>query len=317
MKILVNAPFSKENRELIKKAAGDNKVVFYDTDNCGGYEDVNIVIGELPEAFPQDNLRFLQLTNAGVEKYCIDGRVADGVIVANVTGAFGEVISEYIVGAILAMYRSFFGYHENRKQHIWQDLKQERLIYGSNVLILGCGDIGSSTALKLKQFGARITGIRRNVKSTAGFDAVFGIEQLDSLLPQADIVIGCLPHTDKTAGLLDRKRLNLMKTGAMLVNVGRGTLVDANALIELLNNGKLYGAVLDVFDTEPLPKNSPLWDMPNVMITPHISGPSFNHSPYTEQVIARICADNLCSFLSGKPIINIIDRNVGYAEKRD
>lgn len=308
MKIWINAPFSAENLELIKSAAGCE--VFSGTETVPGAE---IIVGQPPEDL--SGAKLLQSTNAGVEKLL--SRIPEDVIITNVTGAFGVVVSEYIIGGVLALSRRLFRYREQQRRHIWQEIPQENLLYGKNALILGCGDIGTATAEKLRAFGMSITGIRRSPAPTHGFDRVFGMDMLGELLPETDLLICCLPHTPETIGLLSASRIALVKRGALLVNVGRGSLIDESALISALKNGRLSGAVLDVFALEPLPESSPLWDMENVLITPHISGPSFGHFPEVERRIAGICADNISRYLSGNPLVNVIDRSGGYADREN
>lgn len=309
MKIWINAPFSAENLELIKSAAAGCEV-FSGTETVPGAE---IIVGQPPEDL--SGAKLLQSTNAGVEKLL--SRIPEDVIITNVTGAFGVVVSEYIIGGVLALSRRLFRYREQQRRHIWQEIPQENLLYGKNALILGCGDIGTATAEKLRAFGMSITGIRRSPAPTHGFDRVFGMDMLGELLPETDLLICCLPHTPETIGLLSASRIALVKRGALLVNVGRGSLIDESALISTLKNGRLSGAVLDVFALEPLPESSPLWDMENVLITPHISGPSFGHFPEVERRIAGICADNISRYLSGNPLVNVIDRSGGYADREN
>lgn len=309
MKIWINAPFSAENLELIKSTAAGCEV-FSGTETVPGAE---IIVGQPPEDL--SGAKLLQSTNAGVEKLL--SHIPEDVILTNVTGAFGGVVSEYIIGGVLALSRRLFRYREQQRRHIWQEIPQENLLYGKNALILGCGDIGTATAEKLHAFGMNITGIRRSPAPTHGFDRVFGMDMLGELLPETDLLICCLPHTPETIGLLSASRIALVKRGALIVNVGRGSLIDESALISTLENGRLSGAVLDVFALEPLPESSPLWDMENVLITPHISGPSFGHFPEVERRIAGICADNISRYLSGNPLVNVIDRSRGYADREN
>lgn len=311
MKVWVNALFSGENAELIKHAAEGCEVFF------GGeaVTDAEIIVGQPAESTDFTRLRLLQSTNAGVEKL-ISEEIPGNVAITNVTGAFGEVISEYIIAGILALCRGLFRYRENQRRHIWRDERREILLCGKNALILGCGDIGGSTAKRLRAFGVRVFGIRREPRETDYFDRVFGMESLDELLPDSDVIICCLPHTSQTCGIMSADRFSRMKRGALFVNVGRGSLVDESALADAIETGKLFGAVLDVFSTEPLSESSPLWDMENVIITPHISGPSFGHYPEVERKIALICAENITRYIGGKPLINLIDKTKGYAEAR-
>lgn len=309
MKIWINAPFTKENMELLKNAAKGCEV-FTGSSPVPGAE---IIVGQ-PGGADLTGVKLLQSTNAGVEKLLLSP-VPEDTVITNVTGAFGEVISEYIIGGVLALCRGLFRYRDQQRRHIWQDIRSEKSLYTKNALILGCGDIGSATAAKLRTFGMNITGIRRTPAETKGFDRVFGVDMLEELLPWADLVVCCLPHTAGTVKMLSAERIAIMKPGAILVNVGRGSLIDENALAAALASGQLYGAVLDVFENEPLPESSPLWDMENLLITPHISGPSFGHYPEVERIIAQICAENVTRFLAGKPLRNVIDRTKGYAEK--
>lgn len=307
MKLFIEAPFSAENREFLLNSIKGCEL-------CENASEAEIFVGDLPENTDFPKLKFLQICFAGAEKYCREKTVSDGVVIANVTGAFGEVISEYILGAVLAVYRKFFGYKSLQAEKSWLDLGSERTIFGENALILGCGNIGSLTAKKLGAFGARVVGIRKNPRRTEFFDEVYGIETLEEQLPKADLVVCCLPDTPLTAGLFDKKKISLMKQNALFINVGRGSLVDEKALAEALEEKRIFGAILDVFREEPLPKSSPLWSLPNVFITPHISGKSFHHSPVIERKIAEICAENINRFLDGKQPKNLIRREIGYAE---
>lgn len=308
MKLFIQAPFSAENRSFLLDSINGCEL-------CDNAENAEIFVGDLPHNGRFPRLKFLQICFAGAEKYCREKIVSDNVIIANVTGAFGEVISEYVIGAILSVYRKFFNYKTAQNAKIWRDFGTERTIFGETALILGCGNIGSEIAKRLKAFGANVIGIRRNPRPTDFFDEVFGVECLEEQLPKADLIISCLPETPNTIGLLGEEKIAMMKKNALFVNVGRGSVVDENALIEALKNERIFGTVLDVFAEEPLSESSPLWSLPNVFITPHISGKSFGHSPIIERKIAEICAENINLFVSGKMPNNVIYRNVGYAEK--
>lgn len=310
MKIWINAPFSVENTELIKKSAVGAEVYT----GADPIYDAEIIVGQLSPDCDLTMLKLLQSTNAGVEKL-LDGSVPENVKIANVTGAFGEVISEYIIAGILALSRRIFDYRKNQEIHLWKPVVGDFLLYGKTALIFGCGDIGSNTAIKLKAFGMKTVGIRRKPAPAKGFDEIYGIEETDNLLPDTDVIICCLPHTPQTEKMLGTKQFQLFKPGSIFVNVGRGSVIDTEVLTKALLSGKLFGAVLDVFEQEPLPSSSPLWDMENVLITPHISGPSFGHFPEVERKIAEICAENISRYISGKPLINVINRSIGYAER--
>ena len=180
------------------------------------------------------------------------------------------------------------------------------------MLILGTGNVGSSIAQKLHAFGTYNIGINRSGRTAEHFDEVHTQEDLDALLPQADIVIGALPKTGTTVGLLDYRRLHLMKEDALFVNVGRGTMIVTKDLEDTLAEGRFYGVVLDVMDPEPLPQDSPLWNCERVLLTPHISGIGFDHEPQTEADIWDICFDNLHRYLDGESLTHVVNIAAGY-----
>lgn len=169
----------------------------------------------------------------------------------------------------------------------------------------------------MKAFETHVTGIKRtavpeHLQQMKEFDEVYDLTALDQQLQKADIVIGCLPGTPETKGLLNYERLYSMKKDAILVNVGRGSLIPTEDLIRVLEEGHLKGAVLDVFETEPLPETSPLWNMENVLITPHIAGPSFGGNAEVQDMIWNICMENLERYLNGKKLKNIVRLKDGY-----
>lgn len=301
MKILINAPFSPENKGLLLAAAKS----FAETDNI---ESADIIIGDIPREYygRLGNLKWLQLTSAGADKIVYGGAVSKETLLTNASGAFGEIIAEYVIGGIFCLYRDLFSYRKNQSEKIWRDTKQERMIFGSRVLILGCGNIGKCVSERLRAFGAVTVGVRKSREKYSSFDETYSVEMLEKLLPLADIIICALPKTPNTEHLLNRERLSLVKKDALVVNVGRGSVIDTNALCEKLKSGELFGAVLDVFEQEPLEESSPLWEMENVLITPHISGVSFGHSARTERLIAEICAENLRRYIAGEPLKNIV-----------
>ena len=179
------------------------------------------------------------------------------------------------------------------------------------MLVLGMGDIGGEFGRRVKALGAHVIGVRRTDTRCPDYaDEVHLTADLDRLLPLADVVAVTLPGTKETAGLLDRRRIGLMKPGAVVLNVGRGIVIDTEALCDALESGHLGGAGLDVTDPEPLPPDHRLWDIPNAVITPHISG--FYHLPETLERIIQISASNLKAFAEGKPLRNIIDFSTGY-----
>lgn len=309
--VLITAPCSDEIKLRLEEFK--SSCVFLFKDRKSDIGSAEVVIGEpRTEKIRQaKNLKFVQMTWAGADIYTRGG-FPQGIKIANASGAFGSVIAEYVIGAILCVYRRFPEYVENQKVCIWRDAGAERTIEGKTALILGTGDIGSNIAKRLSAFGTKNIGIRRTGAPAQYFDEMHTLSNIDALLPRADLVIGCLPNTKETGHILNYDRLCLMKSDALFINVGRGSLIDTDALIRALEERRIAGAILDVLENEPLAADSPLWKMPNVLITPHISGRGFGHDPATEKKVWDICLENLRRYLSGEDIINEIDFARGY-----
>lgn len=315
--ILVLIPCSAAQRQRILQQTA-YKVTFAQRGEAqfeAALSQAHIIFGEptIEELQRAQNIQWVQMTWAGTDIYTAQDGFPKQAVLTNASGAFGTVISEYIIGAVLALYRNFPSYLRQQKQAVWRDVGSERTLYGKRVLILGVGDIGTNTAQRLRPFGVYLVGMRRVSRAQdACFDEIICTDQLEQQLSQADIVIGCLPNTPQTAGLLNKKRLLMMKPDAVLVNVGRGSLIPLNDVTEVLQSGHLSGAALDVLETEPLPKDHPLWHMDNVIVTPHIAGPSLGHAPHTEQLIHNIFLENLQRFSAGKPLRSQVDFDTGY-----
>ncbi len=320
MKIIAAIP-CRDNYKLWleRSAAGRAELVFANKNELTAdmVADADIIIGNpsLSILAAAKKLKWLQTVSAGVEEYVSFAGFPKEVLLTNMTGAFGVLIAEYVMAGVLSMYRHLFEYRKQQEEKVWKSTESEFMLMGKQVLILGAGDIGLETAKRMSAFGAHVTGIRRVVREIPeAFETMGTLDDLDVLLGAADIVVGCLPHTEKTVHILNERRLSLMKKGALLVNVGRGSLVETEALVKAIQNGHLMGAVLDVAEVEPLPKEHPLWEMKQVLLTPHVSGKGFGHVKEIEENIVRICCDNLERYFEGKPLRNQVNRADGYAD---
>ena len=195
----------------------------------------------------------------------------------------------------------------------WKQIEGDDTLEGKRVLILGTGNIGQETAKKVKCFGAQAIGICRNLSNKQlPFDEIYTIDSVDMQLQSADVVVIALPGTAETAGMFDMERIKKMKANAILVNVGRGFIVNTDELTTALQNGLLRGAVLDVTEPEPLPENHPLRNMENVILTPHILGISWGGNMFTRKRILDIFCENLMRDKNNEPKKNIIDFSKGY-----
>ena len=316
IKLLVTVPCKADvQKSLTEEFSGHYDMVFAQEDPdiiARELKDAEVVIGEpAPELLPAaKQLKWMQITWAGADRYTKS--FPEGITLTNASGAFGRIISEYTMGMILSQYKRLPGYYVNQKNKLWADLGPEKSLLHQRVLVLGTGNVGASIAQKLHAFGTYNIGLNRSGRSAEHFDEIHTLDDLDALLPTADIVIGALPRTPGTIGLLDRRRMHLMQKDSLLVNVGRGTMIVTSDLEELLAEGHFYGVILDVVDPEPLPESSPLWTCDRVLLTPHISGIGFDHEPATESFIWDICRENLRRYAAGEPLTHVVDVAAGY-----
>jgi phosphoglycerate dehydrogenase-like enzyme len=245
----------------------------------------------LAELGAMARLRVIQTLSAGVD--WLRGRVPAGVMVCNARGVYDGPMAEWVVGAILAMQRRLITARDAQLATDWRPFESDELA-GLRAVILGFGSIGSAVAARLRPFGVDIVGVAR-----ARREGVLGLEDLDEALPAADILIDLLPLSVETAGLLNARRIGLLRPGALLVNAGRGATVDTPALVDAVRSGRLRAA-LDVTDPEPLPPNHPLWLLPGVLISPHVAGDS-------RQSLARayaLAGDQIRCFAAGERLEN-------------
>ena len=273
------------------------------------------VFGEpSPEALSEATaLRWLQISWAGADRFIPAIRTLQNAVLTNASGAYGVTIAEHAIAMLLALARRFPAYGRQQRQGIWQDLGAEWGLAGKTALILGAGDLGTRLAQRLRPFGMEIIGLCRNTRpAQPPFDQLITMEELDEALPRADAVFGCLPGTPQTAGLLSLKRMNTMKGDAILINVGRGSLLRPDDLAEVMLKGRLFGAGLDVLDPEPLPGEHPLWRLENVIITPHVAGIAYGHLNATCEHIWDLFLDNLQRYLAGESLRNQVSLTEGY-----
>lgn len=315
MTVTVLIPVEERHKKILENAAPKYRFCYRTPETVTREEldQSDILIGNPPASLlhGSQRLKWLQCNSAGTEPFLQPGVLHPDTLLTNATGAYGLAISEHMLGMLLELFKKLHLYRDAQHLHQWKSLGRVRSIEGSTVLVLGMGDIGGEFARKVKALGATVIGVRRtDTRKPDYVDELYLTEELDRLLPRADVVAVALPGNGETAGMLNRKRMESMKEGAVLLNVGRGVIVDTEALCDALESGHLGGAGLDVTDPEPLPENHRLWNFPNAVITPHISG--FYHLPETLERIVRISAENLEAYRSGKPLRNQVDFSTGY-----
>ena len=320
MKTIVSViPVEDEDKRLLEQAAPGYRLLFAQPREIpvDGLRDAEVILGNVPRSVLREaiRLRWLQLNSAGADLYLQPGVLPEGVQLTNATGAYGPAVSEHLLAMTLELMKKLHLYRDNQQDKLWRDEGTVTGIADAVFLVVGLGDIGSCYARSVHALGGRVIGVRRHAGETPPYaERLVTADKLDEVLPLADVVVLCLPGTRETAALFSARRLALMKRGAFLLNGGRGTAVDTQALCDALHSGRLAGAGLDVTDPEPLPADHPLWTLPNAVITPHISG--WYHMRQTQRRIVRLCAENLRRYVAGDPLLNLVDPATGYRQFR-
>lgn len=230
------------------------------------------------------SLRYIQLTSAGFDRVPMDYVNVHGIEIHNARGVYSIPMAEFALCGVLQLYKQSGYFHENQRAHKWEKHRGLTELYGKKVCIVGCGSVGTECAKRFKAFGCSVVGVDIKPYQKELYDLMLPLDSLDETLMKADITILTLPLTEKTRHFINADRFAAMKNGTVLVNIARGALIDTDALIAALNT-HLGGAVLDVFNEEPLSANSPLWDMENVIITPHNSFISDNNDARLRELV--------------------------------
>ena len=217
------------------------------------------------------NLRYIQLTSAGYDRVPVDYIRAKKIEIHNARGVYSVPMAEFALCGVLMLYKHMHQFMKQQEAHIWKKQRNLLELTDKKVLIFGCGSVGTECARRFTSFGAKVSGIDLHPSDNKYFEKIYGIEAADNLLKDADIIISALPLTDTTGHFFDKNRFMLMKRLAVFVNISRGAVVNPGALEQALSHNRIGGAVIDVFEEEPLNTESNIWDMPNVIITPHNS----------------------------------------------
>jgi phosphoglycerate dehydrogenase-like enzyme len=267
-----------------------------------------------PELLPHaGRLRWLQAPAAAPPAgYYYPALVEHPVVVSNFRGIYNDHIAAHILALVLAFARGLHRYIPQQMRHEWQPAPLDTGVVHlaeTTALIVGVGGIGGETARLCAAFGMRVLGVdTRQTEPPPGMSLLAGPDQLDTLLPEADWVIMTVPHTPETEGLMHGERFRRMKPTAYLINIGRGMTVRLDDLNRALRAGVLAGAGLDVFEQEPLPPDHPLWDAPNVILTPHVAG----YGPHLDERRLAILVENARRFVEGRELLNVVDKRAWY-----
>lgn len=233
------------------------------------------------------NLKYIQLTSAGYDRVPMKYIKEHNIEIHNAKGVYGIPMAEYAICSVLQLYKQASFFRDNQKKHQWEKHRGLLELSGKIVCIVGCGDVGMECAKRFQAFGCKTIGIATKARKQDYFDEVYSIQYLDDVIKEADIVILAVPLNEDTRNMFNIDRFHMMKNSAVIVNIARGAVIDSAALELALQKKQIYGAVLDVFEEEPLSENSPLWDMKNVIITPHNSFVGEHNRKRLNEVICR------------------------------
>ena len=278
-------------------------------------DNVNVVFlwefapGVLEAAWTRaSRLRWVHAAAAGVDLVLFPAFAMSDVTLTNSKGVFDSAMAEYALALMLALAKDLPKTLRLQGEHIWAH-REPQSLRGKRLVVLGVGGIGTTVGRIASAFGMRVTGVGRKSRvNVAPFDRIASVAELPDLIPQADFVMLALPLTPDTKGLYSRALLKRMRASAYLINLGRGAVADEAALIEALRAGRIAGAALDVFEVEPLPPNHPFWAMPNVIVSPHMSG----DVPEVTSALVELFLSNLARFRRGEKLMNEVDKRLGF-----
>ena len=316
--IVVNDALKQKHIELIEKTAHKVGAQLLITDSEDSipenFKDAEVMYGfGMKTAAVSKDLKWLCAPSAGVDYLMKPDSFANKeCLLTNSSGSYGVSIAEHIIAVSLMMMRRITEFHAETLRGEWGVRRAQKSLKDARVTVLGTGDIGNCFAKRSVSFEpASLVGVSRSGKSSGEFyDRVYKVSDLDSVLPFTDLLVMSLPATAETKGILSRERIGLLPEGAYVVNVGRGSAIDEDALADALDEGRLGGAALDVFVTEPLPKDSRLWKTKNLLITPHVAG-NLTIDYTIDRNVEMFCED-LLNYAEGRPLKNLVDRNIGY-----
>lgn len=319
MKLLViNASIRDKHRKMIeetaKKTGAELCFVSSEDEAPQDFAEPDIIYGfGMKTAAKSRKLKWLCVPSAGVDFLMKEDAFANkDCLLTNSAGAYGVSIAEHIIAVSIMMMRHITEHVLLSKSGKWGTPVPQRSLKDSRITVLGTGDIGCSFAVRARAFEPQsITGVNRSGGCDKPlFDRILTVERLDEVLPETDLLVMSLPDTPETRGIMSRERLGLLPGDSYIVNVGRGSAIDEDALADSLDKGELAGAALDVFRTEPLPEDCRLWKTKNLLITPHVAGNlTLEHT--IDRNVEMFCED-LENFAAGRPLKYMVDRKLGY-----
>ena len=310
-KLLIASDDGDRYREHIARAEPDLEIEVFREDHSASHafaREMDVFLAwKFPASLLADarRLRWIQSTGAGVDHIAAAGPLSPGVVVTRTVDVFGPAMAEYVLGYMFVVTLRVAWVLAQQRERRWEPFAAP-LLRGKTVVVVGLGNIGREVCRALRAAGLSVIGVSRSGGSAAEADETVAVDRLDQALPRADFLVLVVPLTDESRGLIDARRLGLLPSQSWLVNISRGAVVCEPGLVAVLREKRLAGAVLDVFEREPLPRESPLWSMDNVIVTPHIAGPD------DVAVISERFLDNYRRFKAGLPLEAVVDLERGY-----
>lgn len=328
MRLVLYPPVEPQRLQQIVAAAGQIEVINAHDENSAlaAMPAADGFVGKItpPLLAAAKRLRWVQSPTASLEHYLFPALTEHPCTLTNMRGIFSDVIADHVMGYVLCFARNLHVYLRQQRDHRWSPVggEQARQALTAGVAVaseidrahlhlpdctlgvVGMGAIGGEVARRASAFGMRVVGVDVVSKAMEGVADCWDLDRLPYLLAQSDFVVICAPHTPRTAGMFDYATLAQMKSSAFLVNIGRGVIVVLNDLVRALRERRIAGAALDVFETEPLPAEHPLWTFDNVILTPHVAAAS----PHIARRHLEVLLDNVRRFAAGQPLRNIVDK---------
>jgi phosphoglycerate dehydrogenase-like enzyme len=313
MKALFTYDYGKENMKKIEELG--YKLMYVNEKDIKYTEDmaeVEVLVCYDPfetlDIRRMKELKWIQLSSIGIDQLPVEYVKDSNIVVTNNRGGYSIPMGEWVVMVMLEIVKNSRKFFRQQLEKRWKVDTGVLELYGKKIGFVGTGSIAIESAKRLQGFGVEIIGLNTDGKDVEYFNRCYGIKDLDLMLSECDVVIITIPYTKTTHHLIDEKRFSAMKDGVCFINVARGAIVDTNALVKYVENGKLRGAALDVFEEEPLGKDSPLWNFENVILTPHNSWISEMRNQRRFDMIY----ENMRRFSKGESLINKVEISRGY-----
>lgn len=301
-KVLIDNSVTESQKKQFESISSEYEIT-YDKDDTS----VNIIVGDCPPARCKNypNLELLLSTWVGYDGFIKKDVLPQNCILCNAVDAHTEEVAEHMFSLLVSMEKNLHLYRDNQANDSWKDLGTVKSIRDLSVVVLGLGNIGKYLAKLCKDIGMHVIGVKRDLSIKPEYvDELYTLDELDNILPRVDAVLNVLPSTPLTKHLFSLDRFKLMKKDALLINAGRGDLIDTDVLIEVLENKIIRGIGQDVFEKEPIDKDSKLWKLDNLVITPHIAG--FFHLDKDRQKWVDMCVDNLRRYINNEELKNVV-----------